>query len=46
MKKKEKLTKFHRDNILSAANSLFQEKGVERTTVDMICKRAEYSKAT
>ncbi|GHV47896.1 TetR family transcriptional regulator [Clostridia bacterium] len=46
MSRKEKLSKFHRESILSVASELFEENGVEKTTVDMICKRAEYSKAT
>lgn len=45
-KKKEALTKFHRDTILAAAEQLFQKKGIERTTMDDIAKASEYSKAT
>ena len=44
--KKEALVRFHRRNILRAAESLFLEKGIENTTMDNIAKTADYSKAT
>jgi len=44
--KKEALSRFHRMNILRAAESLFLEKGIENTTMDNIAKTADYSKAT
>ncbi len=44
--KKEALAKFHRDNILSVAEKLFLEKGVDKTTIDDIAKMADYSKST
>lgn len=43
---KEKLSKFHKDNILEAADTLFLTNGFEKTTVEMIAKAAEYSKPT
>ena len=45
-KKKELLTKFNKDNIIRAAKELFSEQGVERTTMDEIAKKADYSKST
>lgn len=45
-KKKESLTKFHRDNIVQAARKLFETNGIEKTTVDDIAKEADYSKST
>lgn len=44
--KKEVMSKFHRTNIMNAAEMLFFEKGIESTTVDDIAKAADYSKAT
>jgi len=44
--KKTELAKFHRNNIIAAAECLFSEKGLERTTMDDIAKKADYSKAT
>ena len=44
--KKEKLKKFHRNNILTAAKKLFIEKGITLTTMDDIAKVADYSKST
>lgn len=44
--KKEALARFHRENILRAAEKLFLEKGIENTTMDNIAKEAQYSKAT
>lgn len=45
-KRKEKLAKFHREMIMAAAKKLFEEKGIELTTVDEIAKEADYSKST
>lgn len=36
----------HRHNIASAAQELFEKKGIEATTMDEIAKKAGYSKAT
>lgn len=44
--KKEALAQFHRNNILIAAERLFSEKGIEKTTMDDIAKVSDYSKAT
>lgn len=44
--KKEALSKFHRNQIVCAAEKLFSEKGVLNTTVDDIAVLAQYSKAT
>ncbi len=44
--KKEELAKFHRSCIVDAAEHLFSEKGIEKTTMDDISKEADYSKAT
>lgn len=44
--KKEALAEFHRQNILSASEKLFLEKGITKTTMDDIAKTAQYSKAT
>lgn len=46
MSKKQALTEFHRGSILAAAERLFAEKGIEKTTMDDIARVAEYSKAT
>ena len=46
MSKKQALTEFHRGSILAAAERLFTEKGIEKTTMDDIAREAEYSKAT
>src|SRR5689334_767490 len=35
-----------RENILATAISLFEEKGYEQTTMDMIAEKAEVSRAT
>lgn len=43
---KDKISAFHRENIIKAANELFQEFGVENTTVNMIAKLSDYSTAT
>jgi len=45
-KKKEALTQFNKDNILSAARKLFETNGIANTTVDAIAKEADYSKST
>ncbi len=45
-RKKEALTQFNRDNIISAAKKLFETKGIEQTTVDDITKEADCSKST
>lgn len=44
--KKQALAEFHRGTILAAAERLFAEKGIEKTTMDDIAREAEYSKAT
>lgn len=45
-RKKERLTAFHRANILESACKLFQKNGIDGTTMDDIAKHAEYSKTT
>lgn len=40
------MAKFHRDSIMDAAERLFLEKGIEKTTMDDIAREADYSKAT
>jgi AcrR family transcriptional regulator len=44
--KKEKLKEFHRKNIIETAKALFAERGIDRTSMDDIAKKAEYSKTT
>lgn len=44
--KKEALARFHREQILAAAERLFGEKGVAGATMDEIAREADYSKAT
>lgn len=44
--KKELLIKFNKDNIIRAAKELFSKQGIERTTMDEIAKKADYSKST
>lgn len=44
--KKESVAALHRENILSAAEKLFLEKGVAATTIDDITKVSEYSRRT
>lgn len=44
--KRERLKKFHRNNILEIAKNLFAIKGVAQTTMDDIAKEGEYSKST
>lgn len=46
MGKREQLTEFNRNNILEAAQKLFEEKGLLLTTMDDIAKKADYSKST
>lgn len=43
---KEKMTRFHTENILDAADVLFSKNGFDNTTIDMIAKASEYSKPT
>lgn len=45
-KRKEALIKFNRDNLIASARKLFEEKGIEATTVDDIAKEADCSKST
>ena len=45
-RKKAALEQFNRDNILDAAKELFEQKGVEATTMDDIARHADYSKST
>jgi len=44
--KKESVAALHKENILSAAETLFLEKGVTATTIDDISKASEYSRRT
>ncbi|MEM1486313.1 TetR/AcrR family transcriptional regulator [Oscillospiraceae bacterium PP1C4] len=44
--KKAALAEFHREQMLTAAEKLFEAKGVAGTTMDDIAKAADYSKAT
>lgn len=44
--KKKALARFHREQMLLAAEKCFGEKGVEGTTMDDIARLANYSKAT
>jgi AcrR family transcriptional regulator len=44
--KKESVAALHKENILSAAEKLFLEKGVASTTIDDISNDSEYSKRT
>ena len=46
MTKKEKLIRFNKENILETAEMLFSNKGIEKTTMDEIAKRADCSKST
>lgn len=46
MSKKEALQKFHKNTIASAADRLFQENGIDKTTMDDIARESDYSKAT
>lgn len=45
-RRKKALSKFHQESILKAAESLFIENGITKTTMDDIAKRSVYSKAT
>lgn len=45
-RRKKEPKSVHRDNIASAAQLLFMEKGIEATSMDEIAKAAGYSKAT
>lgn len=45
-KKQELLSQFNKTNILSAAKTLFESKGITGTTVDDIAKEADCSKST
>ena len=45
-KKKEALTRFNRENIIQSARALFENRGIEKTTVDDIAKEADCSKST
>lgn len=45
-KKKDALVQFNKGNILDAAKSLFESKGVAATTMDDIAKEADCSKST
>ena len=45
-KKREALVQFNRENIITAARKLFEDKGIAATTVDDIAKEADYSKST
>lgn len=45
-RKKFALEQFNRDNIIQAAKELFETKGIEKTTMDDIARRADYSKST
>lgn len=44
--RKDSIAALHRDNIISAADELFNKKGFEKTTMDEISERAQYSKRT
>lgn len=44
--RKERLVEFNKNNIITVAKELFNEKGVLLTTVDDIAKKAQYSKST
>ncbi|MEL7655828.1 MAG: TetR/AcrR family transcriptional regulator [Bacillota bacterium] len=44
--KKEALVQFHRMHILNAAKELFAAEGMDRTSMDDIAAKAEYSKST
>ena len=45
-RRKKEPRNVHRENIVSAASSLFMEKGIAATSMDDIAKTAGYSKAT
>ncbi|MDD4157364.1 MAG: TetR/AcrR family transcriptional regulator [Candidatus Cloacimonetes bacterium] len=46
MNKKESIANFNKETILKAAKELFLEYGMSETTMDMIAKKSDYSKAT
>lgn len=46
MGRKKELADFHRDSILEVAETLFEIKGIEKTTMNDIARVADYSKAT
>lgn len=46
LNKKESIVSLHRENILSAAEKLFLEKGAALTTIEDISKASEYSRRT
>ena len=43
---RKKLVEFNMNNILEAAEELFEQKGFDRTSMDEISEKAEYSKST
>ena len=45
-RRKKEPRSVHRENIVSAASTLFMEKGIAATSMDDIAKAAGYSKAT
>ena len=45
-RRKKEPRSVHRENIVSAASTLFMEKGIDATSMDDIAKAAGYSKAT
>lgn len=44
--RKEVISKMHKDNVIAAAEELFIEKGYDKTTMDDISSKAQYSKRT
>jgi len=44
--KRDKLTEFNRANIIAAAKTLFEQRGVDQTTMDDVAREADYSKST
>lgn len=46
MSRKKALEQFHKDSISAAADKLFAQRGIEKTTMDEIAREAQYSKAT
>lgn len=44
--RKEVISKMHKDNVIAAAEELFIEKGYDKTTMDDISAKAQYSKRT
>lgn len=44
--KKELLAKFNKDIIIKASRELFDENGIDKTTMDQIAKKADCSKST